>query len=114
MDASIEGIAAAAADAPCVPLLRSAKLFSIEGRMIVTVLALADEDAVATTESPPPMGSIAVLARSGIRVAATVAWVDGRRFGLRLDEPIDAPTVERFAGMHRADPLPAPAVAHAA
>ena len=85
----------------CAPLLRSAKLFSTEGRMIVTVLELSPEAAVATTQAPPPAGSIAVLARSGVRFAATVAWVDGRRFGLCIDDPIDDDAVQQFAGNFR-------------
>lgn len=95
-------------DAVSPPLLRSAKLFSVEGRMIVTVLALSVDEAVATTQAPPPAGSIAVLARSGIRIAATIAWVDGRRFGLRIDEPIDASAVQQFAGDPRALPVRLP------
>lgn len=85
-------------DAMPAPLLRSAKLFSVEGRMIVTVLDLSQDEAVAMTQAPPPVGSIAVLARSGVRIAATIAWVDGRRFGLRIDDAIDADAVRQFAG----------------
>lgn len=90
------------------PLLRSAKLFSVAGRMIVTVLDLSVGEAVATTQAPPPAGSIAVLARGGIRIAATIAWVDGRRFGLRIDDPIEACTVRQFAGDPRALPVRLP------
>ena len=89
------------ADAVPAPLLRSAKLFSVEGRMIVTVLDLSEDEAVATTQTPPPAGSIAVLARSGVRIAATIAWVDGRRFGLLIDDQLDAATVQQFAGNSR-------------
>ena len=91
--------------APSGPMLRAAKLFSVEGRMIVTMLDMAGDMAVATTAAPPPQGSIAVLTRSGVRLAATVDWVDGRRFGLRLDEPLSPPLVERFAGVATAVPV---------
>ncbi len=80
------------------PLLRSAKLFSVDGRMVVTILELSDEVAVATTVAPPPAGSIAVIARNGLRVSAMVDWVDGQRFALRLDAPLAEPVMERFAG----------------
>ena len=88
-------------DAMPAPLLRSAKLFSADGRMIVTVLGLSVDQAVATTQTPPPAGSIVVLARSGVRIAATIAWVDGRRFGLRIDDPIGPATIQQFAGGFR-------------
>lgn len=90
-----------AIEAVPAPLLRSAKLFSIDGRMIVTILDLSADEAVATTQAPPPAGSVAVLARSGVRIAATIAWVNGRRFGLRIDEPIEPATVQQFVGGFR-------------
>ena len=86
------------------PLLRSAKLFTIDGRMLVNVLDLRDSDVIATAEAPPPAGSIAVLARAGVRMPATVAWVDGRRFGLSLDAPLPDPI--RFAAIEPAADVP--------
>lgn len=81
------------------PLLLSAKLFCADGKMLVTLLALTADEAVAMTEAPPPVGGIAVLSRNGVRVATTIAWVDGGRVGLAFDATLDTTGAERLLGM---------------
>ena len=76
-----------------------ARLFSINGPMTVTLLDLIGDQAVATTPTPPPAGSIAVVARNCVRVPATVAFAEGGRFTLTLDEPLDGRRREQFVGL---------------
>lgn len=76
----------------------TARLFSINGKMTVTLLDLSSEQAVAVTPAPPPAGSIAVVTRNSVRIPATVASADGRRFTLTLDEPLDDRRREQFVG----------------
>jgi hypothetical protein len=79
-------------------LLISAKLFTVEGRMVVTLLDMTADYAVAAATTPPPAGSIAVLSRCGVRASATVAWVDGQRIGLTFDRALPAALLEQLAG----------------
>jgi len=91
-----------------------ARLFSATGRMMVTVVDLSDDMAVATTDSPPPTGSIAVVARNCVRLPATVAAIEGGRFTLTLDEPLDGRRREQFVGLKPAATHRRPDVAAAA
>ena len=84
--------------APAQPPL-TARLFSINGKMTVTLLDLSAGEVVATTPTPPPAGSIAVVARNCVRVPVTVAAAEGGRFTLTLDEPLDGRRREQFVGI---------------
>jgi len=86
--------------APEVPplLLVAAKLFTAEGKMLVTLLEMSSDYAVAATTAPPAAGSIAVLARCGARASVTVAWVDGQRVGLLFDRPLSDGLLDQLAG----------------
>lgn len=95
MDAMADIEKAPAARAP-VPI--TARLFSVDGAMTVTLLDLLGNHAVATTLAPPPAGSIAVVARNSVRVPATVASAEEGRFTLTLDEPLDGRRRELFVG----------------
>jgi hypothetical protein len=85
--------------APVAPLLLiAAKLFTADGRMLVTLLEMSADYSVAAAPTPPPAGSIAVLSRCGARVPATVAWVDGQRIGLLFDRPLADAQLAQIAG----------------
>ena len=105
MDAAISDVVelplAPVAPAPQEPL--TARLFSIRGKMTVTLLTLSADQAVATTHAPPPMGSIAVVTRNSVRLPATVASAEGACFTLTLDEPLDGRRRDRFVGGGTAD-----------
>jgi len=88
-----------AADTVVAQAPLTARLFSIDGKMTVTLLDLSSDQAVATTQAPPPAGSIAVVTRNSVRVPATVASADGGRFTLTLDEPLDGRRRGQFVGL---------------
>jgi hypothetical protein len=92
----------------------TARLFSIHGPMTVTLLDLIGDQAVATTPTPPPAGSIAVVARNCVRVPATVVSAGEGRFTLVLDEPLDGRRREQFVGLKPAGAHRRPDVAAAA
>ncbi|MEG3147417.1 hypothetical protein U1839_22410 [Sphingomonas sp. RT2P30] len=83
------------------PMFIAAKLFTTAGKMMVTVLDISSEAIVATTDTPPPLDSIVVVARAGVRVPAVLDWIDGHRLGLRLDEPLETCRVDQFVGAAR-------------
>jgi hypothetical protein len=85
----------------------TARLFSVDGRMTVTVLDLFADAAIAITPTPPPAGSIAVVARNCVRLAATVTSAEGGRFMQTLDEPLDGRRREQFVGSAREPRQPA-------
>ena len=86
------------ADMPPPLLLISAKLFTTDGKMVVTLLEMSADYAVAAATTPPPAGSIAVLSRCGARTSATVAWVDGQRIGLTFHQALPPVLLEQLAG----------------
>jgi hypothetical protein len=95
------------------PMFVAAKLFTTEGRMMVTVLDISSEAILATTDTPPPLGSIVVVARAGVRIPAVLDWVDGHRFGLQLDEHLESWRADQFVGAVR-PPMSFTAPLHAA
>jgi hypothetical protein len=97
---------------PAAPMM--ARLFSIDGPMTVTLLDLASDQATATTPTPPPTGSIAVVARNCVRVPATVVSAGEGRFTLTLDEPLAGRRREQFVGLKPAAAHRRPDVAAAA
>ena len=82
----------------------SARLFSARGAMTVTLLDLSADRAVATTQAPPPAGSIAVVARNCVRIPVTVAAADDGRFTLLLDEPLHPRRREQFVAIPPTQP----------
>jgi len=82
----------------------SARLFAAGGAMTVTLLHLSADRAVATTQAPPPAGSIAVVARNCVRIPVTVATAENGRFTLLLDEPLHPRRREQFVAIQPAQP----------
>ena len=93
-----------AVECPVAPEPISARLFSAGGAMTVTLLDLSADQAIATTQAPPPAGSIAVVARNCVRIPVIVAAADGGRFTLLLDEPLHPRRREQFVAMQPAQP----------
>ena len=88
---------AAEMDQAAAPLL-AADLFSIDGKLSLALHHLSEAGVVATTDTPPPAGSIAILVRNRVRLFATVAWIDGHRLGLKFDDPLRGWRMEDFVG----------------
>jgi len=89
-----------------------ANLFSIAGKLPVTILSLDDECAIVALAAPPPTGSIAILVRNRIRVFCTVGWTAGSEIGLMFDEPLEQGPMETFAaGMVVDSAVPMPIAA---
>jgi len=78
--------------------LLAASLFSIDGKLPVSLIQLTDDGATVMIDAPPPVNSIAIVVRNGVRVFCAVAAVDGLRVELRFDDPLRGWRMEDFAG----------------
>ena len=58
--------------------------------MVIRLIDLSRNGALAETARPPPAGTWVRLAGERLEVAARIAWVRGGRFGLAFDAPIRA------------------------
>ncbi|WP_198350838.1 hypothetical protein [Flavisphingomonas formosensis] len=76
----------------------AANLFSSDGKIPVTILALDADCAIVALAAAPPAGSIAILVRNRVRIFCTVGWTAGSEIGLMFDDRLDGPTMEEFAG----------------
>ena len=66
-----------------------ASLFSCDGKLAVSLLALTDETVLVATRIAPRPGSVAVLSRNGVRLTGTVEAADGPCLTLRFDDPLE-------------------------
>jgi hypothetical protein len=69
--------------APALSL--AADLFSSQGKLPVMVVTLSDSGATIVSPKQPPCDSFAFLVRNGIKLPATIAWIDEGRLGLRFE-----------------------------
>jgi len=83
-------------------VLLGASLFSIDGKLALSLIALTAEAAVALVDVPPPAGSIAILVRNRVRVFCTVASIDASRIALAFDDPLQGWRMEDFTGIPQA------------
>jgi hypothetical protein len=74
-----------------------ANLFSIDGKLPVSILDLTADCAIVSLAARPPTGSIAILARNRVRVFCSVGWATGSQIGLMFDDPLEGPRMEHFA-----------------
>ena len=63
----------------------AADLFSSHGKLPVTVVILSDTGATIVSPKQPPCDSFAFLVRNGIKLPATIAWIEEGRLGLRFE-----------------------------
>lgn len=75
-----------------------AKLLAATGEIDVRLRDLSPAGALAEAVKPPPEGSEVVVVCGSAVVAAGIAWVIGRRFGLEFRQPLSSEDVALLAG----------------
>ncbi|HEY0270370.1 MAG TPA: hypothetical protein VGC10_05220 [Sphingomonas sp.] len=86
-----------------------ASLYSHRGKLAVEITSLGDDRATVIAANRPECGSFAFLVRNGVKLPATIAWGEGDRLGLRLEEPLVGD--RREAAFRGADGRPVPRIA---
>lgn len=76
--------------APRDYLLLAARMEFADGARDVHLLNIAPLGAKLDCAVSPTANERVTLVVGGLRVAGAVAWVDGTRFGVAFDKPIDA------------------------
>jgi hypothetical protein len=71
-------------------LLLAARMEFVDGLRDVHLLNIAPLGAKLDCEQSPVLNERVTLVVGGLRVSGAVAWVDGTRFGVAFDKPIDA------------------------
>lgn len=71
-------------------LLLTAQMEFEDGLRDIHLLNISATGAKLDCELAPASGEAVTLICGGLRVPAHVAWVDGSRFGVAFDTPIDA------------------------
>ena len=79
----------------------AANLFSSDGKLCVTVTALTGDCAELVSVTAPRVGTIAVLARNGLRLVGTIAAVEGQQVTVRLDDALEEWRTAWFVGAAR-------------
>lgn len=74
-------------------VMLSARLHSAAGASTAVLLDISEGGALVACPAPLPRGAHVVLVRGGMRAAATIVHVDGRRLGLLFDAPLAAAIV---------------------
>lgn len=74
-----------------------------EGWVEVTISNISPHGMMVKCNEPPALGTVVTIRRRAAGVTGTVVWANGRRFGLRSDEPIDQEAfgAESAADAHR-------------
>jgi len=74
-------------------VLLSAKLQSGEESLKANLLNLSVSGALLDAAAPPPADTVVTLSRGNMEARGRVLWVNGHRFGMTFDEPIDEAVV---------------------
>lgn len=75
-------------------VLLSARVYSVHGECAAVLLDLSQGGAMLSSNPPLPVGCKLLVVRTALEAPGTVAWVDGRRYGIRFDDPLSEDEVD--------------------
>ena len=77
-------------------VMLAARVYSVHGESHAVLLDLSQGGAMLSSNPPLPPGCKLLVARTGLEAPAVVAWCEGHRYGVRFDDPLSDPEVDRL------------------
>jgi hypothetical protein len=70
-------------------IMLAATFYSVHGEAHGVLLDVSQGGAMLSASPPPPVGCKLLLERQSFEVPGIVRWVEGNRFGVQFEAPID-------------------------
>lgn len=70
-------------------IMLAATFFSVHGEANGVLLDVSQGGAMLSASPPPPVGCRLLLERQNLEVPGIVRWVEGNRFGVQFEEPLN-------------------------
>lgn len=70
-------------------IMLAATFFSVHGEANGVLLDVSQGGAMLSASPPPPVGCRLLLERQNLEIPGIVRWVEGNRFGVQFEEPLN-------------------------